>query len=258
MKTKNRTTLIAAAALSIGLLAAAGAHAALVSVLGGQAINDTDLNVTWLADANYAKTSGYDADGLMTWTQAQSWIVSLNAENGGGGHLGYNNWRLPTTGPVNGVSMNYNFSYNGSTDYGYNVSAPGTAYAGSKGSEMAYLFYNELGNKGYCDPATSTTGSCSGPQAGWGLSNSGLFSNLQSIGVYWSGTEYAPSTSFAWGFVFYDGYQVVNNKTNNNFYALAVRSGDVAAVPEADTWALLLAGLGLVGAMARRRKQAEI
>ncbi len=33
---------------------------------------------------------------------------------------------------------------------------------------------------------------------------------------------------------------------------------DVQAVPEADTWAMLLAGLGLVGVMARRRKQAVI
>lgn len=33
---------------------------------------------------------------------------------------------------------------------------------------------------------------------------------------------------------------------------------EVQAVPEADTWAMLLAGLGLVGMMARRRKQAAI
>lgn len=33
---------------------------------------------------------------------------------------------------------------------------------------------------------------------------------------------------------------------------------DVQAVPEADTWAMLLAGLGLVGVMAQRRKQAVI
>jgi len=49
-----------------------------------QAYYDTDLNITWLADANYAKTSGYDPDGLMTWNEAQSWIPSLNASN----HLG--------------------------------------------------------------------------------------------------------------------------------------------------------------------------
>ena len=29
----------------------------------------------------------------MNWSQAQVWIASLNAAN----HLGYNDWRLPTT-----------------------------------------------------------------------------------------------------------------------------------------------------------------
>jgi len=39
----------------------------------------------------------------------------------------------------------------------------------------------------------------------------------------------------------------------NNLYALAVSPGDVAAVPEAQTYALMLAGLGLIGWRARRR-----
>jgi hypothetical protein len=59
--------------LLAGLLLAAGlsgaAQAALVD-RGGGLIYDTDLNVTWLQDANYAQTSGYDADGRMTWGDA--------------------------------------------------------------------------------------------------------------------------------------------------------------------------------------------
>ncbi len=51
-----------------------------------------------------------------------------------------------------------------------------------------------------------------------------------------------------------------------SFYLTATKAGlsvgtvgiEVQAVPEADTWAMLLAGLGLVGVMARRRKQAVI
>jgi len=47
--------------------------------------------------------------------------------------------------------------------------------------------------------------------------------------------------------------------TNTPFPAAVGTVGiDVQAVPEADTWAMLLAGLGLVGVMARRRKQAVI
>ena len=124
---KPAPTLLAAAVL---LTAAAAANATLVSALGGQVVNDTDLNITWLANANYAKTSGYDADGRMTWSQAQGWIASLNAAN----HLGYHDWRLPTTLHRHASSWSYQ---SGSVSYGYN----------STGSEMAHLYYTELGNR---------------------------------------------------------------------------------------------------------------
>ena len=53
---------------------------------------------------------------------------------------------------MNGTAFNYDFSVLGSSDYGCNVSAPGTAYAGATGSEMAPLFYSTLGNSAYYDP----------------------------------------------------------------------------------------------------------
>ena len=39
--------------------------------------------------------------------RANAWIASLNAEDSGAGHLGYNDWRLPETNPVNGISYDY-------------------------------------------------------------------------------------------------------------------------------------------------------
>ncbi|MDH5484480.1 MAG: hypothetical protein OEY43_04515 [Gammaproteobacteria bacterium] len=44
-----------------------GANAALLERLGGLAFYDTDSNLTWLADADYVKTGGYDTDnsGLL-------------------------------------------------------------------------------------------------------------------------------------------------------------------------------------------------
>jgi hypothetical protein len=57
---------------------------------GGGLIYDIDLNITWLQDANYTKTSGYDADGLMDAYQAKTWAENLV-------YGGYNGWRLPTT-----------------------------------------------------------------------------------------------------------------------------------------------------------------
>lgn len=167
-------------------------------------------SLLWLKDADYAKTSGYDwdGDGRMSWWQANDWIASLNASN----HLGYNDWRLPDVSPVNGVSYDYTNERDGSSDLGYNISAPDSAYPDSIGSEMAYMFYVELGNLGFCN----IYGSCEQP--GYGLSNSGPFINLMAdhgqYHFYWSGTEYFwdgnvewPTTNKAWFFRFANGFQ---------------------------------------------------
>ncbi|MBX9916782.1 MAG: DUF1566 domain-containing protein [Nitrosomonas sp.] len=105
--------LLCSGVFSVGLLATA--NAALETRLGGLAVYDTDLNITWLADANYAKTSGYDADGLMNWHDANTWAASLSIE-------GVTGWRLPAVD---------------TTCTGFNCS----------NSEMGHLFYNELGGK---------------------------------------------------------------------------------------------------------------
>jgi len=78
---------------------------------GGGLIYDNDLNITWLQDANYAMTSGYDADGKMDWNSAKTWAENLN-------YQGYTDWRLPTTD---------------------------TSCSGNNctGSEMGHLFYEE-------------------------------------------------------------------------------------------------------------------
>jgi len=56
---------------------------------GGGLIYDTDIDVTWLQDANYAKTSGYDSDGLMDVYDATKWVADLNFQ-------GYDDWEFPT------------------------------------------------------------------------------------------------------------------------------------------------------------------
>lgn len=204
---------------------------------------DTALNITWLADANYAKTSGYDADGLMDFTTAKLWARGLNIN-------GITGWRLPTTidadGPDadslgnDGCDMTPT-SYQG-LDCGYNISVL---------SEMAHMFYVTLGNKAYA----STSGTF--PQPGWGLTNTANFANVQA-NYYWSVTEYAPGTSNAWEFTFMIGSQLYQAKPNR-FYAWAVRSGDVgtavSSVPvPAAAW---LFGSGLIGLLgfARCRKK---
>jgi hypothetical protein len=202
--------------IAIILSFAISANAALVDNGDGtvtQIRNDGSV-LMWLKDANTAKTSGYDADGLMTWDQANTWIGTLNSSN----YLGYNDWRLPDTNPVDGSSFDYNWDhdYYGSTDRGYNISAPGSAYPGSTGSDMAYMFYTELGNLGYYD----TSGNW--PQAGWGLTNSGPFDNIQSY-FYWSDSYYTPDSGVAWFFHFDLGVQNGNDIVYNyNAWAMRV------------------------------------
>ncbi|MDA8128631.1 MAG: PEP-CTERM sorting domain-containing protein [Betaproteobacteria bacterium] len=234
-----RITLLVCILVGAGVSGAA--QAALID-RGGGLIYDTDLNVTWLADANYAQTSGYSADGLMDWNQAVTWAANLSYFDAVR-NVTYTDWRLPTTTDTGAPGCD--FSYSG-TDCGYNVDPAS--------SEMAHLYFTELGNLSYF----TSTGELSGASAGGAnpvstLDNVGPFKNFQSNG-YWSGTESAPaSCRCAWFFGTWEGSQFSWDETAPWFNALAVRPGDVAAVPEAQTYALMLAGLGLIGWRARRR-----
>jgi hypothetical protein len=62
--------------------------------LGNGLVYQPALDITWLQDANYASTSGYRADGLMTFDEANAWATALVFGGTGG-------WRLPTFDPSN-------------------------------------------------------------------------------------------------------------------------------------------------------------
>ena len=93
-------TKIRVAALAVAATLSGAAQAALID-RGGGLIYDTDLNVTWLKDANYAQTSGYDADGRMTWGQSMTWADNLGYYDSVRG-VTYTDWRLPDGKPING------------------------------------------------------------------------------------------------------------------------------------------------------------
>lgn len=155
---KSACTFVAA----LSMLLAGTANAEFQVRLGGQAVYDTDRKITWLADTNLAKTNTFGVSGIetsegfytgnssnvgnMTFATAVNWLGALNAAD----YLGFSDWRLPTTAPINGSALNNGSSTDGTTDIGYNIGAPGTTFAGN-GSEMAHLFYGELGNKAYYD-----------------------------------------------------------------------------------------------------------
>ena len=233
---------LTASALAIAYSLNAGVAQAALNDRGGGLLYDDVLNVTWLQDANYAKTSGYDADGAMNWTDATGWAAGLV-------YGGYDDWRLASNSPVNGSAWDYSVSYDGSTDWSWNITSPN--------SEMAYMYYINLGLKSYFDASGDV-------QPDWGVlgngtpggqADVGLVKNLQNY-QYWSGIDSAQDSSQAWVFVPQGGGQGVNYKFYG-FYAWAVRPGDVMAVPEPETYALMLAGLSLLGFTARRRKNQQ-
>lgn len=213
---KARNTLTAALILASAL---PGAVQAALHDRGGGFIYDDALDVTWLQDANYAKTSGHDADGLMTWQDAMAWVAGLSVYDAVRDTT-YDDWRLPVS--------DFCFNYSGCTD-----------------SEMGHLYYIDLG--GVAHVALATTHNDNYP----------LFQNIQNPfdASHWSSTVASTYPSLTvWAFDMDNGIQSKNGASNDAYlYAWAVRDGDVAAIPEPETYAMMLAGLGLVAFAAGRR-----
>ena len=192
-----------------------------------EAYYDTSLNITWLADANYAGTT-------MNWANANAWAAGLDPYGSG-----ITGWRLPITVDANNDGFTYTNFYQG-MDWGYNITTH---------SEMSHMFYVTLGDKAYFD----TSGNY--PQPGFGPTNTGPFSNVQAYN-YWSATQVAPDPSIAWLFAFDVGGQGADSKAIG-YFAWAVHSGDVGTTVVTVPAAVWLFGSGLVGLIgfARRRKK---
>lgn len=127
-----------------------GAKAALVLRLGGQAVYDTDLAITWLADANYAHTSGYDADGIMTQDESVIWAEQLVFG-------GYSHWRLPLSDTCK--NMNCTNSEMGHLFYNELGGSAGSPISGSISPNLD-LFFNIQDNSYWSGAVTDEVGSC--------------------------------------------------------------------------------------------------
>jgi hypothetical protein len=211
-------------ALVAGLAASGAAQAALVD-RGGGLIYDDVLNITWLQNIAHGAGSIYDwgyeygiVTGYMTWNKAMAWADSLSYYDSVRG-VTYNDWRLPMRAHADGSAV----------CGGFNCTK----------SELGHMFYTNMG---------ATAGQSI--LAGTNTANLQLFTNLAQ-NSYWFGESFPGY--YAWELSEYGRQFVVLDEVAGHF-AWAVRSGDVAAVPEVSTWAMLMAGLALVGAAARRRR----
>lgn len=186
--------------------------------LGGLAYYDADADLTWLADA----TSGANRKNggtIRTWENANAWVGSLDV-------AGVTGWRLPTTLQPDSSC----FPQESTGNYAYNCT----------GSELGNMFYTVLG--GSAKERIENTHN----------DNYDLFSNIKSY-RYWSATEYALDTSFAWYFYTNIGRQNYGTK-EGRYFMWAVKSGDVSVVPvPAAVWLFGSGLIGLVG-VARRKE----
>lgn len=213
---------------------------------GFDAYYDTVLDITWLADTNYAQTSGHHLTGLMTAQEASAWAAGLTLG-------GYTEWQLPTSAPVDGSdSMNLTLSYDGTTDVGFNIAAPGTLYAGSTANSLAHMYYVTLGFE--ADIAGADIGGyreCLGSSF---LSND--FCRWWYLGRSSScSSNLLPAMNNCASRLNFDSGQQDIYAVDAEGYAWLIHPGDVGVVPEPTT-ALVFAGGLLVLARRRRRENA--
>ena len=182
---------------------------------GNGLIYDTELDITWLSDANYSMTSGFDSDGRMQWIDAFNWARNLE-------YSGFTNWRLPQSIEPDPTCSDPDAH----PANGFNCT----------GSEMGHLYYQELGGTGGTLLSSSHNSSYD------------LFTNFGNY-YYWSstGTGYGSSNNkYAFGFETSNesGWQFTLNE-GNYLYALAVHDGDIGSqvVPLPTAFWLFLSGL---------------
>jgi hypothetical protein len=197
------------------------------------AFYDTSLNITWLADSNYAKTLGLDdlarsdKQGRLSYDSGQ-WVSTIDIH-------GVTGWRMAGSQTQNDPSCA------GKIKPGFGCSFQ----ADPNLSELGHLYYETLGNS-------------YGPG---GLTNTGLFTNLEpsNAGYTYHMTSYNGTYGTGMQTFAFDLGATNINKEQYFFLYWAVRDGDVPAVvshaPEPETWAMMLMGLAGVGAWARRQKK---
>jgi hypothetical protein len=207
--------------LAAVLLLPGVASAALVSRLGGDAVYDTVLDITWTTNAALS--------GVRTWDNQVAWADEFSLG-------GFDDWRLASMSVSAGLPTGTAASVVGCSSAGE---------AACRDNELGYKIYNKLyGVNRENHTGNHTVGDVT-------------LTGIQSY--YWSGTEY--DSDLAWFYIFIDGSTGIDTKglvgEGFGLYGWAVRSGDVSAVPvPAAVWLFGTALIGLVGFSKRKSKVA--
>lgn len=167
--------------------------------------------MTWLANANLAgSTAGkfgiakISAIGTMDWPTAVQWVAALNAQHGGAGYVGHNNWQIPATPAIDKSCSS--------------VGPNGDSFGiGCTGSAFGELFYQSLGFR-YPDTAVPIP-----------ASNTGPFNNVQPY-LYWSGNLSTDAAKGYLTFSFESGWQG-ENIDKHYLYVLPMIKGKLPGAP---------------------------
>jgi hypothetical protein len=194
---------------------------------GYEAYYDLALDLSWLADANYAKTSKFNATGLLAWDEANQWSSSLML-------YGISNWRLPTLVDTGEPGCGYE---NGGPDCGTSILL--------ENSELAHLYYVTLGNTPGPDPISDVP-------AVMLTKKFGPFINVQSEN-YWTNVQYPFfGGTTAWIFSPLFGSQGFDAKSIAQGSWLVHKGDILLAVHEPESFILCVFGLISTASLTRR------
>ena len=199
----------------LNFLCTAGMGNAALTTIGTATYGSTNYNLIWDNDntGNSLVWLNYTNGNWTNWTTQTTWTASLESSL--------------TISLLTGYSVTW-------TDSTWRLPA---TWGGTEGynittSEMGHLFYIELGNPAdYFSPFSP---------------NTGIFENLL-VQNYWSGTEHAGVGAYY--FHMGGGSQNTHWKVSEIAGGMAVRSGDVSAVPIPGavwllgSWLLTMTGL---------------
>jgi len=231
-----KPTHIALAAI-LGTLLATSAHAAV------QTVNTTGYSFSYDTDV---------WDGLVTQVGNTFTFSSLDIQGialGGNTSIGTASFEGSALAAVTitaaagyQIAQIFTNSVGSST---FNVGNKTNSYA----SVVGYVGSEWNTNKGVASPGSS--GALNGLYEVAGSSTAGAFNSTSSvIGGFASGTTSAVGNLYAWANLAAFGK---NSKAQLQIDSISY-SVNVTPVPEPETYSMLLAGIGLVGAAARRRK----
>ncbi|WP_086146580.1 PEP-CTERM sorting domain-containing protein [Janthinobacterium sp. GW458P] len=187
----------------------------------------------------YTVTASASAAGVNTWTFDYS---VLNNNQGIGGQTGLDGFTIFVPVAATVVSSSAPAPFNGAPGY-WSQGSSGLLDLGGNGSQnlvapsgyAAYTWWGQYTQSVYTPGSTANFSIT--------LSNVAVGANTVGVSTYFG---YGAATA-----------QSASNQYGNYSTFTGTFASPVAAVPEPETYAMMLAGLGLVGFMARRRKAGQ-